>query len=181
MKSQADAAPDKKFTGIDTYLGRFFLIWSDNGVTDIIFPGESESELMRRLKGCRSPHSKQVPLWIKNIVSDIQTLLETGSADLTAVPLDMSGIPPFHQKVYNLVKTILPGQVKTYGEVARLCDSPGAARAVGHAMATNPFPLVVPCHRVIASTGAMGGFSAPGGIEVKKQLLLREESAANAG
>jgi len=170
---------DKKFIGIDTYLGRFFIIWSDKGVTDFMFPGESESRLTIRPKGCRSPHSRNVPLWINNIVSDIQTLLETGSADLRSVPLDMSGISPFFQKVYSIVKTILPGHVMTYGEVAMLCESPGAARAVGRAMAVKPFPLLVPCHRVIASTGAMGGFYAPGGIEVKKQLLLREESATN--
>ncbi len=174
MKRLKDTSEEKKFIGIDTSLGRFFLIWSDKGVTDIIFPGESESLLMKKLRGCRSPHCKQVPLWIQNIVSDIQKLLETGSADLREVPLDMSGIPPFYQKVYNAVKSILPGQIITYGEVARLCGSPGAARAVGHAMATNPFPLVVPCHRVITSTGALGGFSAPGGVSIKKHLLLRE-------
>jgi len=174
MSRRAEIIQDRKFTGIDTSLGRFFLIWSDEGITDVIFPGESESELMTRLKGCRNPHIDHVPVWIRNVESDIQKLIESGSAELREVPLDMTGIPPFHRRVYGVVKNIPPGKVMTYGEVARLCGSPRAARAVGQAMAENPFPLIVPCHRVISSTGAMGGFSSPGGVETKKHLLLRE-------
>ncbi|MBL7009539.1 MAG: MGMT family protein [Planctomycetes bacterium] len=83
----------------------------------------------------------------------------------------MPGGSPFFRKVYQEVHRIPAGRTLTYGEVAARCGSPGASRAVGNAMARNPMPLVVPCHRVLASTG-MGGFG--GGLEMKAELLAGE-------
>jgi methylated-DNA-[protein]-cysteine S-methyltransferase len=94
--------------------------------------------------------------------------------DLGWVRLDMEGLPPFHKRVYEVARTI-PGEATlTYGEVARRMGAPQAARAVGQALGRNPFPVVVPCHRVVAAGGRLGGFSAHGGTSTKERLLAIE-------
>ncbi|MGH7789051.1 MAG: methylated-DNA--[protein]-cysteine S-methyltransferase, partial [Candidatus Binatia bacterium] len=85
--------------------------------------------------------------------------------------LDMDEVSPFHRRVYEAARAIPPGQTRTYGELATALDAPGAARAVGQALGRNPFAIVVPCHRVLAAGGRMGGFSADGGIATKRRML----------
>jgi methylated-DNA-[protein]-cysteine S-methyltransferase len=89
----------------------------------------------------------------------------------------MHRVPPFHRRVYDVARTIPPGATLSYGNLAARLGQPGAARAVGQAMRRNPFPLVVPCHRVVASGGRIGGFSANGGIATKLRLLAIEAQA----
>jgi methylated-DNA-[protein]-cysteine S-methyltransferase len=83
---------------------------------------------------------------------------------LRDIELDFDGVPAFNRRVYELARTIPPGATMTYGDVARRLASPGTARAVGQALGHNPWPIVVPCHRVLAADGRMGGFSAPDGV-----------------
>lgn len=90
-------------------------------------------------------------------------------------PIDQRRFTPFQQQVYLAVQAIGYGSVKSYGEIAREIQRPRAARGVGAAMAHNPLPIIIPCHRVIGSSGAMTGYSAPGGIS-RKEMLLRMES-----
>ena len=78
--------------------------------------------------------------------------------------LDLAGVEAFAADVYAAARLVGPGEICTYGDLARAGGSPGGAQAVGRAMGSNPFPIVVPCHRVLSSTGALHGFSAPGGI-----------------
>jgi methylated-DNA-[protein]-cysteine S-methyltransferase len=93
---------------------------------------------------------------------------------LSEVPVDLSSCTPFVRRVYEELRAVPPGETVTYGELARRAGKPKAARAVGRAMATNPFAPFVPCHRVLASDGRLTGFSAPGGIEAKRRLLEME-------
>ncbi|HEX9795238.1 MAG TPA: methylated-DNA--[protein]-cysteine S-methyltransferase [Planctomycetota bacterium] len=86
------------------------------------------------------------------------------------------GETPFFHRVYRAVHRIPVGQTRSYGEIARQCGSPGAARAVGSAMARNPLPLLVPCHRVLAAGSRIGGFGC--GVAMKRELLVREADAA---
>ena len=86
----------------------------------------------------------------------------------------MAGIAPFHQQVYEVAREIPPGETVTYGDIAQRLGTPGAARAVGQALGRNPFALVVPCHRVLAKSGRLCGFSATGGIATKLRLLTIE-------
>lgn len=95
-------------------------------------------------------------------------------ADSGSVELDLSASPPFHQRTFLAAQGIRRGETLTYGELAERLENKGASRAVGQAMAKNPFVLVVPCHRVLPSSGSLGGFSAPGGAATK-QVLLRHE------
>jgi methylated-DNA-[protein]-cysteine S-methyltransferase len=90
------------------------------------------------------------------------------------VQVDVSGVPAFHRAVYAAARGLGVGQTCTYGELAARLGVPGAARAVGQALARNPLPLVVPCHRVLAAGGRPGGFSAPGGLATKVRLLGAE-------
>jgi methylated-DNA-[protein]-cysteine S-methyltransferase len=111
----------------------------------------------------------------------IQALLETGRADLGSIRLDMSRCRTFEQRVYALARDIPPGSTSTYGEIAARLGEPGAAQAVGRALGANPFPLVVPCHRVVAAGGKLGGFSAPGGTATKRALLALEQARSGEG
>jgi methylated-DNA-[protein]-cysteine S-methyltransferase len=89
----------------------------------------------------------------------------------------MDGIDGFERRVLETARDIPPGATLTYGELAAKAGAPGAAREVGQAMARNRFPIVVPCHRVLAAGGGFGGFSAPGGLESKARLLTLERAA----
>lgn len=84
-------------------------------------------------------------------------------------------LTPFRKSVLNATRRIPPGQRLTYLELATNAGSPGAARAAGNTMATNLFPIIVPCHRVVGSSGKLGGFTAPGGLDLKRQLLELEQ------
>ena len=86
----------------------------------------------------------------------------------------MEGVPPFHRRVYEAAREIPPGDTLSYGAIANRIGSPGSARAVGQALGRNPFAIVVPCHRVVAANGKLGGFSANGGVTTKANLLALE-------
>lgn len=90
------------------------------------------------------------------------------------LPVDLTGLPAFRQSVLIAARKILYGEVCSYGQLADACNSPNAARAVGGALASNPVPVIIPCHRVIASNGGLTGFSAPGGRSTKMALLRME-------
>ncbi|HEY5008578.1 MAG TPA: MGMT family protein, partial [Caulobacteraceae bacterium] len=91
--------------------------------------------------------------------------------DMGAIPLDMEGLEDLPRAVYEIARTIPPGQTLTYGEIARRLGDVQHARAVGEALGRNPFAIVVPCHRVLAAGGKLGGFSANGGVVTKLRLL----------
>ncbi len=99
---------------------------------------------------------------------------------LSGIRLDMDAVPAFHRQVYAVARTIEPGSTLTYGEVARRLGMPGAARAVGQALGKNRFAIIVPCHRVLAKGGKIGGFSAHGGVATKLRLLAIEGAEPTA-
>jgi len=101
-----------------------------------------------------------------------------GERERFSVKLRTDGLTPFQRRVFRVVERIPYGQVRSYGWVAtRAMGSARAARAVGNALARNPFPLVVPCHRVVRSDGSLGGFSAPGELILKRRLLELERGS----
>jgi methylated-DNA-[protein]-cysteine S-methyltransferase len=154
----------------DTGIGTCGLRWSDVGITEVVMPGS------RGLSGPRSETSSAVPESVRAAISGMSSLLAGERADLSAVVLDERGLDGFRRRVYAATREIAPGSIATYGEVARAIDQPAAAREVGAALARNPFPIIVPCHRVLAVTGALHGFSAPGGIATKRRMLEIERA-----
>lgn len=88
--------------------------------------------------------------------------------------LDFSGSSPFQKRVFRTLKLVPYGAVITYRELSAMCGNRSLMRAVAQALAKNPLPLAIPCHRVIRSDGSLGGFSAPGGVKLKKKLIKME-------
>jgi methylated-DNA-[protein]-cysteine S-methyltransferase len=114
------------------------------------------------------------PGWLQKLVEDLQRFAEGEPVDFRYVPISEAHLTRFGRRVISACRAIPWGQVTTYGELAAKCGSPAAARAVGSVMAKNRFPLVVPCHRVLAAGGALGGYSAPDGLKMKRRLLAME-------
>jgi methylated-DNA-[protein]-cysteine S-methyltransferase len=161
----------------DTAIGRCGIVWGARGLRCVQLPEASASETRARLRR-RFPDAQESPPppAVERAIDRIVALLRGEPADLTAIELDMSGVPPFHERVYELARTIPSGATLSYGEVAARIGSPGAARAVGQALGKNPFAIVVPCHRVLAAGGKVGGFSAAGGTTTKLRMLRIEQA-----
>ncbi len=161
-----------------TAIGECALAWSDAGVVGVWFPEATPDATRQRIE--RRGHVEATPpAAIRAAMTRVQRLLEDGCEDLADVTLDMDGIEVFERQVLEAARAIPPGATLTYGELAKRVGAPGAAREVGQAMARNRFPIIVPCHRVMAAGGGFGGFSAPGGLESKARLLNIEKAALN--
>ena len=116
------------------------------------------------------------PSYLVVAIESLKRHLAGETADLQAIPLDLEGLPPFTRRVLEALRATRPGETLTYGHLARMAGSPGAARAVGQVMAKNPLPILIPCHRVVAANGP-GGFSLFGSLETKKRLMALEAPA----
>lgn len=163
------------FALFDTAIGACAVAWGQRGVVGVQLPEASESAARARLAR-RFPGAKQSapPPEVAQAIAGIVSLLAGERTDLSGVRLDWGAVPPFERQVYEVARTVPPGETLTYGEVAARLGEPGAAQAVGQALGRNPFPIVVPCHRVLAAGGKMGGFSASGGLTTKRRLLTIE-------
>ena len=165
------------FTLIHTAIGACGLAWSgDERIIGLLLPEASTEATAARLAR-RFPRAIQSspPAALHPVIDGVIALLAGEKVDLSDAPLDLDRTPPFHRRVYELVRRIPPGETLTYGQVAeRLGEPREAARAVGEAMGRNPFPILMPCHRVLAANGRPGGFSAPGGVETKLRMLVIE-------
>jgi methylated-DNA-[protein]-cysteine S-methyltransferase len=117
---------------------------------------------------------------VQRAVDGIVSLLRGNDVDLSDVVLDMDRVPAFDRRVYEVARQIHPGTTMSYGHIAERLGAPREARAVGHALGRNPFAIVVPCHRVVAANGALGGFSAHGGVATKLRMLSIEGAPAHA-
>jgi methylated-DNA-[protein]-cysteine S-methyltransferase len=160
-----------------TAFGSCAIAWAENGVTAFQLPARTEAlteERMAPRAGARVDENA-APEWVREIVMRIKRHLGGEPQDYSDVRLDWSQVSDFQRAVYRQAQKIRPGATGGYGEIAdALGLGPEAARAVGVAMATNPWPLLVPCHRVVSASGKMTGFSAPGGIRTKTRLLALE-------
>ena len=163
------------FALFDTAIGACGIAWGERGLVGVQLPEASEARTRARMRQ-RFPATPEAPppLSVQRAIEGIVQLLQGESIDLAAVALDMAGVPSFDRRVYEVARTIPPGATLSYGDIAARLGAPGEARAVGQALGHNPFPLVVPCHRVLAAGGKVGGFSANGGIATKLRLLSIE-------
>jgi methylated-DNA-[protein]-cysteine S-methyltransferase len=169
------------YTLFDTALGRCAIAWGEHGVTSVELPGADERATRRRvLRACPGAAETQPPPEVAAAIAAVAALFDGEPDDLGAVVLDMERVPEFDRRVYDVARAIPPGSTLTYGEVAERVGERGSAQAVGQALGRNPFPIVVPCHRVLAADGTLRGFSAPGGIETKRRMLAIEGALAPA-
>ncbi|MFI5781040.1 methylated-DNA--[protein]-cysteine S-methyltransferase [Nocardia sp. NPDC051570] len=163
----------------DTTIGVCALAWTDTGVARFLLP-EATTEttravVLRRNRG-REVHEAEPTGVIAEAIEDIRAHLAGTLDDLRWIPLDHKGIPEFDRAVYQVTRAIDPGRTLSYGQVAARIGHPHAAQAVGQTLGRNPIPLIVPCHRVLASDHALHGFSAPGGLVTKQRLLEIERT-----
>ncbi|MGZ3282620.1 MAG: methylated-DNA--[protein]-cysteine S-methyltransferase [Xanthobacteraceae bacterium] len=168
---------DHGFTLFDTEIGRCGIAWGDHGLVALQLPERDESRTRARLiRRCPQAREATAPPGVRDAIEAIIALLRGEPRDLSAVALDMDGVPVFDRRVYEVARTIMPGMTLSYGEISARLGAPGLAREVGQALGRNPFPIVVPCHRVLAAGGKAGGFSANGGITTKLRLLTIERA-----
>lgn len=164
------------YATFDTAIGPCGIAWGPNGVVGVQLPEPDgvdglRSQLNRRFGlAAEAEPSADATAAIEIIVA----LLRGEDVDLTGIALDMTAVTPFRREVYRAAREIPVGATSSYGELAQRIGSPGAARAIGQAMGNNPFPIVVPCHRVLAAGGKIGGFSADGGTDTKVRMLAIE-------
>jgi len=151
------------FARFDTAIGTCGVAWGPRGIRRVLLPPVAP----------RPGAEADPPEPVRRAIAAMTALLDGEPADLSDVALDDARLSPLQRDVYAVARAIPPGATLTYGEVARRIGRPGGAQAVGRALGANPFPIVVPCHRVVAA-GGDGGFSAPGGVETKRRMLAIE-------
>jgi O-6-methylguanine DNA methyltransferase len=169
------------FALFDTAIGRCGVAWGERGVAGVQLPEAGERETRARMLQ-RFPAAGEAapPPEVQRVIDRIVALLRGEPSDLSAIALDMEQVPAFHRRVYEAARAIPPGMTLSYGDIAARAGAPGAARAVGQALGRNPFPIIVPCHRVLAAGGKIGGFSAEGGVATKRRMLAIEGAQEGA-
>jgi methylated-DNA-[protein]-cysteine S-methyltransferase len=160
----------------ETIAGFAAVGWNSSGICSFRLPASGPAEAERALLR-RFPDSGRAtpPADIAGVVEAAQRYFSGEQVDFSSAEIDLGEQSPFFARVYAFVRGLGWGETTTYGAVAKeLGEGPEAARAVGQAMAGNPVPLIVPCHRVTAAGGKIGGFSAPGGSASKAFMLALE-------
>ena len=151
---------------IQTADGTFTAHFSESGLARLDFPtGETVSRTVT------NDLSAQWRSWLRSTEHALKQALAGNTPD-SLPPLDLSSGTEFQRRVWNALRKIPSGQTKSYSQVAQSIGRPGAVRAVGQACGANPIPVVIPCHRVLAAGGKLGGFSS--GLDWKRKLLTRE-------
>lgn len=164
----------------DTAIGRCAIVWGAGGVLCVQLPEATVRDTRSRIVSrYASAREQSPPARVQRAIDGIVAVLGGELRRLDDIELDMTNVPPFHRRVYEATRKIGPGMTLSYGQIAARLGVPGAARAVGQALGKNPFAIVVPCHRVLAASGKLCGFSANGGVATKYRLLTIEGAKAN--
>ena len=158
----------------DTPLGVIWIAQNKGGLVAVDLWGERErfTDQVRRLTGADPIYAPEQ----LTAVSEQLTEYFRKERKQFELPIDWSVMMPFQQEALQVVSEIDYGRTRTYGDIARQLGKPKAVRAVGRANATNPMPIIIPCHRVLGADGRLHGYSAPGGVETKAWLLRLEGS-----
>jgi methylated-DNA-[protein]-cysteine S-methyltransferase len=152
-----------------TPLGTCALAWGEHGLTRFHLPGENLPALPE------TESTSPPPASIQDVISRVQRHLAGEMQDFSDLPYDFTPVPEFTRAVLRATLAVKAGHTATYGDLAAaLGQPPAASRAVGAALGANPWPLLIPCHRVVAASGKMTGYSGPGGIATKTRLLALE-------
>lgn len=167
-----------RFRVFNTAIGWFALGWTDTGISRVILPGAEPDWLRERLsaKGGIEDDAGQGA-----VVARIIAYAEGADETFQDLPLDLSAVPDLQRRIYEHIRRLNWGETITYGAIARWLGDVAMSRTVGTAMGQNPIPLIVPCHRVLAADGRTGGFSSPGGVRAKMEMLSLERAASPTG
>ncbi len=165
----------RAYTIFDTAIGRCGIAWGQAGIVGVQLPEAREIETRKRLFQLY-PDARETrpPLNAELAIEGIVALLHGEPGDLSDVTLDMGGIQPFNQRVYQITRTIPRGETCTYGEIAARLRASGAVHSVAQAIARNPFVIIIPCHRVLEAGSYADKISPHGGVISKRRLLSIE-------
>jgi methylated-DNA-[protein]-cysteine S-methyltransferase len=164
-----------QFTLFPTAIGRCGIAWRSETIIATHLPEKSDLQTQGRLIArAEGAKAGDPPLAVQHTIVAITALLAGERTDLSFIPCDFSAIDPFNARVYRITRTIQPGETLTYGAIAMQLGERFLAQAVGQALGRNPFPIIVPCHRVLGAGGRLTGFSANGGLETKLRMLAIE-------
>lgn len=162
------------YTLFESSLGTCGIAWEDDVLVAMHLPQRTRRESDARMKELGAVKSKTPPKWIVRTIKSVARQIDGRTQNFSKLVLDETRVPPFHRRVYEAARNIPSGKTETYGSLAQKMGAPKSQRAVGQALGKNPFAIVVPCHRVLAAGNKPGGFTAFGGWDTKKKLLLRE-------
>ncbi len=159
-----------------TALGWIGLVWRDSAIVRLLMPQNDRSALGRKAASLHSVElsAADAPEFVLRAIDLVQAYAAGSRTDFSQIPVEAGDVGPMRQAIYRALRDIGFGETLTYGELATRAGYPGMAREIGEAMGKNPVPIIVPCHRVIAAGGKLGGFSAPGGATTKERLLALE-------
>ena len=172
--AEAEGILDVGYRTHDTPVGQLLLAATALGLVRVAFASEDHDEVLHRLAERVSPRVLRAPDRLSAAARELDEYFE-GRRHSFDVPVDLRLARGFRQRVLRCLPEIGYGRTASYAAVAASAGSPNAVRAVGTACATNPVPLVIPCHRVVRSDGGLGGYA--GGPEIKARLLELERSA----
>ncbi|MER9135655.1 methylated-DNA--[protein]-cysteine S-methyltransferase [Mesorhizobium sp. M0830] len=160
---------------LETVIGFMGIAWSEKGLIRLCLPERSREAVERRLlrHGGVSASTAQPP-WVVELIASIKAYAAGEDVDFSGVPVDLDGVDDFRLAIYDAARKLSFGETTTYGELAKTAGHAGLARETGAALGANPVPLVIPCHRILAAGGKIGGFSAPGGSVTKEKMLAME-------
>lgn len=165
------------FALFDTAIGRCGVAWGERGLLGVQLPeaddGKTRMRLLQKAPGARE---MTPPEDVQRACDAMSDLLDGNAADLSFITLNTDHLPAFNRSVYDIARSIAPGETLTYGEIATRLGDKLLSRAVGKALGENPLPIVIPCHRVLAANGKTGGFSANGGVATKFRMLSIERA-----
>ena len=165
----------------ETVIGWAGVAWGEQGLIGAHLP-ERDPAIVRKSFARRVPDATEAQPTpeIAELIEGIRALMRGEKPDLSSARIDLTRVPEFNAKVYEITRRIPAGETLTYGAIATRLGDRLLARDVGAALGKNPWPIIVPCHRVTAAGGKLGGFSARGGADTKLKLLEIEGAAAAA-
>ena len=160
----------------ETALGFIGIAWSEKGLTRLSLFQRDRAAVERRMErlGVAVRGESNAPAWVAALVGDVKAYAEGEEIDFSGVPVDLAGVDDFRLAIYEAARKLAFGETTTYGELAKRAGHGGLPRETGQALGSNPVPLVIPCHRIMAAGGKIGGFSAPGGSTTKERMLALE-------
>ena len=170
------AANSSNFCLFDTAFGMCGIAWSDRGLTALQLP-EADPDATRARLERRGAVEAEPPPAVAEAIALVRIYFDGAETDFSGLALDLpDSASPERRRIYDVARALRWGETASYGDVAKRAGMPGGARVVGQAMAQNPLPIVIPCHRVLAAGDKLGGFSAFGGTVAKERLLVLERT-----
>jgi methylated-DNA-[protein]-cysteine S-methyltransferase len=176
-RAEQDDLLDVAYRTVDSPVGSLLLAATPLGLVRVAYASENHDAILAKLAAQVSPRVLYAPVRLDSAARELDEYF-AGRRRSFDVPLDFQLSHGFRRAVHLHLREIGYGRTESYAEVAAASGSPAAVRAVGSACATNPLPLVVPCHRVVRSDGSLGGYV--GGADAKRRLLAMEASGAEA-